>query len=124
MGVKGFAFLGKSAVLLTFAGGLLFPSIALAKPVYLTCDFMRDGKSQPRKFTLDEDRGTAAIFYIETAESETLRAQFGEDHVFFENYVDRFMINRRSLVAARQAKVDETIDRAQCRIESVPDRAF
>ena len=109
--------------LATFAAALS-PAVAQATPVYLTCDFTYEGKPQPRKFTLDEGRGTATIFYPETTESQTLDAHFSDLTVLFETYVDRYGINRASLVGFRQAKLDNVIDQAQCRIETTPKRAF
>jgi hypothetical protein len=106
------------------AGFALTPIPAVAKPIYLTCDFTYKGKPQPRKFTFDEDRGRATIFYPETAESQTLVAQFTDQTVLFETYVDRYGINRTSLVGVRQDKLDGAIDKAQCRIVEPEGRAF
>lgn len=107
------------------AGSLLaIASPAWADPVYLTCDFTYQGKPQPRKFTVSESRGSVAIFYPETAEIQTLPARFSEKTVLFETYVDRYGINRTSLVAIRQAKLDGKMDQAQCRIVTPEKRAF
>lgn len=115
---SGIKFLLSSALFFAISGA------ALAKPVYLTCDFMRDGQPQPRKFTLDEDRGTAVMYWPETAESLTLSAQFTDTIVLFEIYTERYGINRTSLVGVRQAKIDDSIEQAQCRIETPTNRAF
>lgn len=97
---------------------------ALAKPAYLTCDFQSKGKPQPRKFTLDEERGTVVIFYPETMEAQTLSARFTDDVVLFETYVDRYAVTRTTLVGVRQSKLDQAIDKAPCRIDAPTGRAF
>lgn len=97
---------------------------ALGKPAYLTCDFQSKGKPQPRKFTLDEDRGTVVIFYPETTEAQTLSARFMDDMVLFETYVDRYAITRTTLVGVRQSKLDQAIDKAPCQIDAPTGRAF
>lgn len=98
--------------------------MALAKPVYLTCDFQRKGKPEPRKLTLDEERGTVVISYPETMEAQTLSARFTDDVVLFETYVDRYAVTRTTLVGVRQSKLDQAIDKVPCRIDAPTGRAF
>lgn len=97
---------------------------AHAAPAYVTCQFTYQGKPEVRKFTLNEEQGKVAIYYPETAESQTVEATFTPDTVVFETYPERYGINRASLIGLRMAKVDGKIERVQCQLEATPKRAF
>lgn len=104
--------------------GAAWPARASTGLAYVTCQFSHQGKPEVRKFTLNEALGKVTIYYPETAESQTVQAGFSAEIVVFETYVDRYAINRTSLVGVRQAKLDGHLEKVQCQIETPAKRAF
>lgn len=88
---------------------------AQAKPVYLTCTFMVDGKPDVIDFTLNEERAIVSRYVRHSGYSRTESATFTPDRIAFGDNQVRFEIDRKSLRIASTIVAINSTDIGSCR---------
>lgn len=100
---------------------LAAPAQALAKPIYLVCQFPGNPDIN---ITLDEGAGSASLFVPSTDHSEQFQATFTTDRVLFKDRMIGYSINRIDLSVDRTIFMINSTNSGKCRIMETPARAF
>lgn len=98
---------------------------ASAAPAYISCPF-KDGWGNPFEvqITADEANGTVTLYMPSTGNIQTRRAVFGPREVVIADRDITYRIDRTTLVIERSIARFDQIDRVECKLEKVPQRAF
>lgn len=99
---------------------LTTPTIALAEPVYLICDFSIDSVS----FGLDEQQGSASILITSSGSTRTVPATFTPDKVIIDEGDVIWTVDRRNLDFSREFTLISSKNNGHCEIQAVPNRKF
>jgi len=112
------------ALTLTSLAAIMISNPAIAKPTYLACTLMIDGQPEHINFTTDEQAGTVSILIVSSGSSRTVRGAFTPDKVIIDERSVRWEIDRTDLGFSRTITMINSTTNGQCKIQTVPKRAF
>lgn len=104
--------------------GLLAPAQAWASPVYLNCEMPGQDKPFYFNLTVDEQAGTADLFFPHSGHRDRLAATFTADEVRFGDRMMQYTVNRVDLSVVRVTPIIKSVDRGNCKVQTAPKRAF
>lgn len=103
---------------------ITLPNLALAKPVYLSCEIPVDDKIAAFEVTADEEAGTVSYLVVSSGFTKTMPGAFQADKVVFGDKGGSFTIDRTNLAFTRTITMINSSDHGQCKIIEAPKRAF
>ena len=106
------------------AAGLAAPTSALAKPAYLSCDFLENGSVDHVEITADEDAGVVALYFPRTDYSVRFQAAFSSAQVAFSNLIGTQWVINRTNLSLTITKIGLRPEPGRCKLAAPPKRAF
>lgn len=103
---------------------LISASPAHAAPAYLTCDMTSTETPFSFNVTVDEQAGTADLFFPHSGSRQRLAATFTSDRVLFGDRMISYTINRVDMTLVRVTPIIKSTDQGLCKIQPAAKRAF